>query len=101
MQLLNALKDFEAAATALATQAVGRIGDGLQFMKDEPRNKERAIEEVCFADFGDAAVDQHAGVEQLSVDGNRGRARAKPQQWSQRTGLQGAKLARAEHDSHV
>jgi hypothetical protein len=68
---LEALEDFKAAAATLALERIGRIGDQLKFVEDETGNAERAIEEVGFADFGDATVNEDAGVEKF-----QGRQRA-------------------------
>src|SRR5262249_22244686 len=81
-QFLNALQDFETASAALTAQAVGRVGDGLELMQDKAWNKERAIEKVRFANFGDASVNEHAGVQQFAVGGNRGRICAVTEQCS-------------------
>jgi len=70
---LHALKNFESATAALALEGVGRVGDELELVEDEARNAEGAVEEMCFANVGDAAVDERAGVEQLGrMTGGRG-----------------------------
>ena len=51
------------AAAAVALQRVGGVGDELQLLEDELRDHERAVEKAGLADVGDAAVDDHAGVE--------------------------------------
>ena len=61
--LLDLLKDVEPAAAAVALQRVGGVGDELQLLEHELRDHERAVEEAGLADVGDAAVDDHAGVE--------------------------------------
>src|SRR5215471_3096745 len=70
-------------------------------MQDKARNKERTIEKVRFANFGEAAVNEHAGVQQFAVGGNRGRICAVTEQRGQRTGFQRAELARPERDSDI
>ena len=62
---LEALENFKAAAATLALERIGRIGDQLKFVEDETGNAERAIEEMGFADVGDAAVNEDAGVEKF------------------------------------
>ena len=61
--LLDLLQNVEAAAAAIALQRVGGVGDELQLLEDELRNHQRAVEEPGLADVGNAAVDDHAGVE--------------------------------------
>ena len=63
--LLDLLQDVEAAPAAVALERVGRVGDELQLLEHELRDDERAVDEARFADVGDAAVDDHAGVENL------------------------------------
>src|ERR1700739_2319537 len=63
--LLQALEHLQAAAAALALKRVRGIGDVLKFVKNEARDSERAVEEMSFANIGDAAVDQSAGVQKL------------------------------------
>jgi hypothetical protein len=77
---LEALEYLKAAAAALALERIGGIGDQLKFVEDETGNAERAIEEMGFADVGDAAVNEDAGVEkfrgrQIARGRNRDRMR--------------------------
>ena len=62
---LNALQDIEPAPAAVALHGIGGIGDQLQLTQDELRNHQDAIEKAGFGDVGDAAIDNHAGVENL------------------------------------
>ena len=62
---MEALEYLKAAAAALALERIGGIGDQLKFVEDETGNAERAIEEMGFADFGDATVNEDAGVEKF------------------------------------
>ena len=62
---METLEDFKAAAAALALERIGGIGDQLKFVEDETGNAERAIEEMGFADFGDATVNEDAGVDKF------------------------------------
>ena len=101
LKLLDALQDFEAAASALAAEAVWRIGNGLKFAQDELRDEERAVEEVGFADLGDAAVNEDAGVEELGVGGDGGQRMAQAEQVRERTGFECKEFARAERDSEI
>jgi hypothetical protein len=100
-QLLNALQDFEATAAALAAQAVRGVGDSLQFVQDELRYQQGAIEKVGFADVGNAAVDENAGVQEFAVRVDGRSAWAQTEERVQRSGLKRAKFARAEHDAGV
>src|SRR5712692_2986588 len=61
--LLDALKHFEPASSALALERVGRIGNELQFAQDKLRNQQDPVEKVRIADVGDAPVNDDAGVE--------------------------------------
>ena len=61
--LLDLLEDIETAAAAVALHGVRRIGDELQFLQDELRDDQRAVEKAGLADVGDAAVDDHARIE--------------------------------------
>src|SRR5262249_47909962 len=63
--LLDLLQDVETAAAAVALHRVGGIGDELQLLQDELRDDQRAVDEPGLADVGDAAVDDHARVEDL------------------------------------
>ncbi len=63
--LLNALEDFEAAAPPLALEGIGGIGDELEFAQDKLGDQKHTVEKVGLTDVGDAAVNDHAGVEQL------------------------------------
>ncbi len=63
--LLDALQDVQAAAAAVALHRIGRIGHQLQLAQHELRNHQHAVEETGFGDIGDAAVDDHAGVQNL------------------------------------
>ena len=62
---LQALQNVEAAASAVALQRVGGIGDQLQFAQHELRGHDNAVEEPGLGNVGDAAVDNDAGVEDL------------------------------------
>ena len=72
--LLNLLQDVETAPAAIALHRVGRVGDQLQLLEDELRDDDRAVHEAGFADVGDAAVDDDAGVEDLVALARAGRA---------------------------
>ena len=62
---MQALQDVEAAASAIALERVGGVGHQLQLAQYELRGDDDAVEESGFGDVGDAAVDDHAGVEDL------------------------------------
>ena len=95
--LLNLLQDVEAAPAAIALHRVGGIGDELQFLQHELRNDQRAVDESGFADVRDAAVDDHAGVENLVVALRRGRA----EQADEPRGLEPFAVLAAEHEAQV
>jgi hypothetical protein len=63
--LLNFIENIEAAASPRPLQGVGGVGNVLQLVKDEMRHEERALEKSRFAEVGDPAVDDDAGVEHL------------------------------------
>jgi hypothetical protein len=65
--LLDLLENVEAAAAAVALHRIRGIGDELQFLEDELRNHQRAVDEAGLAEVGDAAIDDHRGVENLVV----------------------------------
>ena len=69
LHLLDALQDFESAAPALTTQAVGGVSDHLQLVQDELRNQQRTIEEMGFADIRDPAVNQRRNRRQRRAPG--------------------------------
>ena len=76
--LLHAGQDLEAAPAAVAAQGVGRVGDVLELVEDEPRHHERAVDEPRFDDLGDPAVDDRATCRRRCVAprcarGRRGR----------------------------
>ena len=62
---LDALQNVQAAAAAVALHRIGRIGHQLQFPQHELRNHQHAVQKAGFGDIGDAAVDNHAGIENL------------------------------------
>ena len=64
---LHALQHIQAAAAALALGAVGRVGHYLQLAQHELRNHEHAVDKSRFGDVGDAAVDDHAGIQYLGA----------------------------------
>ena len=64
--LLDALQHFEAAASALALQRIGGIGDELKFVQNELRNDESAVDELGFGNVRHTAVNDHAGIEKLA-----------------------------------
>ena len=61
--LLDAMQDVEPAPAAVALERIGRVGDELQLLEHELRHDQRAVEESGLDDVGDAAVDDHARVE--------------------------------------
>src|SRR5262249_29164660 len=63
--LLDALENVEAATPSIALKRIGRIGNLLQFAEHKVRNDEDSIEESCFANVGNTAIDDHACVEDL------------------------------------
>src|SRR5207249_4985838 len=62
---LQALENVETTAATIALERVRRIRNQLQFAQDELGCDDHAVEEAGFGDVGDAAVDNHAGVENL------------------------------------
>src|SRR5262249_7811113 len=63
--LLQALGDVETTPAAVALERIGGVGDQLQFAKHELRGDHHAIEKAGFGNIGDAAIDDHAGIENL------------------------------------
>src|SRR5581483_5534484 len=72
--LLDFLEDVEAAPAAVALQRVAGVGHELELLEHELRDDERAVDEAGLADVGDAAVDDHARVENLVAALGSGRA---------------------------
>ena len=63
--LLEALEDIQAAAAAVALHGVGGIGHQLQLAQHELGDDDGAVDESGLGDIHDAAVDDHAGVQDL------------------------------------
>src|SRR5262249_23681055 len=63
--LLNALKNVETTPSTIPFQRICRVSDLLQFTQNEVGNDEHSIQETGFADIGNAAVDDDAGIEDL------------------------------------
>jgi hypothetical protein len=76
---------------------LGGVGDLLQLPEDELRHDERAVDEPCLDDIGDAPVDDHAGVEELAVLA----IGALVPDGAQAPGAQPVAARRAEHDPGV
>ena len=95
--LLNLLEDVEPAAAAVALERIGRIGDELQLLQHELRDDERAVDEAGLADVGDAAVDDHARVENLVAALRAGGA----EQADQPRRLEPFAVLAAEHQAEV
>src|SRR6266436_5786153 len=70
-------------------------------MQNELRDQQRAIEEVGFANFGDAAINQDTGIEKFSILVGRRRSNVRTQDSLQRFGLEEDGFLRAEHDADV
>ena len=79
--LLDLLEDVEPAAAAVALHRVGGVGDELQLLQHELRDHERAVEKPGLAHVGDAAVDDHAGVEDPVALLRAGVAEQRRQPW--------------------
>jgi hypothetical protein len=60
------VKDFKAAAAALALERVRRIGNQLEFVQNEARNAKGAVEEMCFANIADASVDERTSIDEFA-----------------------------------
>ena len=95
--LLDLLQDVEAAAAAVALHRIRRIGHQLQLLEHELRNHQRAVDEAGLAEIGDAAVDDHRGVENLVVALGPGGA----EQRHQPRRLEPLALAPADHETEV
>ena len=65
--LLDPVQDVEAAPAPGPFQGVRGIGDVLQFVQDELRNDDGAVEKFRLAHIGDPAVDDHARIHDLDV----------------------------------
>ena len=57
------LIQFEAAPAALAFDRIARIRQGLQFAENKSRHNQRPAEKTGRAKIGDAAIDNHIGVD--------------------------------------
>src|SRR5262249_47819477 len=64
---LQPVQDVQAAPATIAAQAVGRIGDMLQFFQHKAWHDECAADKASLADVGNAAIDDGAGVQQNLV----------------------------------
>ena len=63
--LLDTLQDVEAAPAAVALHGIARIRHQLQLAQHELRDHQHAVEKAGFGDVGNAAVDDHTGVQDL------------------------------------
>lgn len=61
--LADAVQHVEAASAARPADGVLRIGNELQLAKNELRHHNDAFDEAAFNEIGDAAIDNHAGIE--------------------------------------
>ena len=95
---LDALQDFQAAASPLALHRVGGIGHELQLAQDELRDQQHAVHEMSLADIGNAAVDDHAGIEHL---GHAPRAAFAAEQAPERLQVEHVPFAGAHHQADV
>ena len=95
--LLDLLQDVQAAAAAVALQRVGGVGHLLQLAQHELRHHQRAVQEAGLADVGDAAVDDHGGVEDLVLVQARGVAEG----GDDARRLEPLALLPADHDADV
>ena len=71
---------------------IGGIGHQLQFAQHELRKQQHAVEKMRLADVGDAAVDDHAGIEDL---GHAPRAALAAKQAAERLQVEHVALVRA------
>ena len=62
--LLELAQNLQAAPAPVATQHLGRVGHVLELVQHEPWHEHRALDEARLADVEDAAIDDHAGIEQ-------------------------------------
>ena len=77
---------------------VGGIGHELQFAQDELRDEQDAVEEMSLANIGDAAVDDHAGVQHF---GHSPGAAFAAEQAAQRLQVQHVSLIGPDHQADV
>ena len=61
--LRTTIEERPYTAAAVALGGVARVCDELQFMENKSRNDEPAFHETGLANIGDAAIDQHARIE--------------------------------------
>ena len=66
---LNPIQDVETAAPPRALDRVAGISDLLQFFEHKTRNNQDSFDEVCFEQISDAAINDHARIEQQQVIG--------------------------------
>lgn len=64
---LDAAKDFETPASALASKRIGTVGDVLEFEQDEVGDVEFAVDEAGADEVVDTAVDEDVRVENLDA----------------------------------
>jgi hypothetical protein len=68
---LDVTKDFQSPLSPGPFDRIRRIGNMLKFAQYKLRNEERAFHETGFHDVRNAAVDDHAGVENLGIFSSR------------------------------
>src|SRR5580658_6288678 len=64
---LHPLEHIQAAAAALAFGAVSRVSHDLQFTQDKFGNDESPVHKARIGNVGDAAVNDHRGIENLEA----------------------------------
>src|SRR5581483_3525146 len=62
---LQALQDVQTAAAAIPLERVGGVSHQLQLPQHKLRDHQRAVEKARLGNIGDAAVNDHAGIENL------------------------------------
>src|SRR5690606_40263288 len=64
--LLNAVKNIQTPAAAVALEGVGRIGNMAQLFQDKTGDDNLAVQEAGITDIGNAAVNDDAGIQNLN-----------------------------------
>src|SRR5262249_25885222 len=96
--LLDALQNVETAPAAVALHRIGGISYQLQLAQNKLGDHQHAVEEARVGDIGDAAVDNHARVEDFE---GLFRAFFASEDAAQRRQIQQVALARAHHQADV
>ena len=86
------------SSPAIALQGIGGVRHQLQFPQHKLGNDQRAVNKARFANVGDAAVDDDAGVEHFVILAGRLFGGEKS---AQRAEIEQVTLVGAQHQPHI